>query len=47
VISPEGAQAQTKRAQDWLMSHARQLIAGVIIVVGAYMVINGLARLIG
>jgi hypothetical protein len=47
VISPEGAMAQTKRAQDWLMSHARQLIAGVIIVVGAYMVINGLARLIG
>jgi hypothetical protein len=47
VISPEGAQAQTKRAQDWLMSHARQLIAGVILFVGAYMVINGLARLIG
>jgi Sap, sulfolipid-1-addressing protein len=47
VISPEGAQAQTKRAQDWLMSHARELIAGVILFVGAYMVINGLARLIG
>ena len=47
VISPEGAQAQTKRAQDWLMSHARELIAGVILFVGAYMVINGLVRLIG
>ena len=47
VISPEGAQAQTKRAQDWLMSHARELIAAVILFVGAYMVINGLVRLIG
>ena len=47
VISPEGAQAQTKRAEDWLMSHARELIAGVILFVGAYMVINGLVRLIG
>ena len=47
VISPEGAQAQTKRAEDWLMSHARELIAAVILFVGAYMVINGLVRLIG
>jgi H+/Cl- antiporter ClcA len=47
VISPEGAMAQTKRAQDWLMSHARELIAVVILFVGAYMVINGLVRLIG
>jgi hypothetical protein len=47
MISPKGAQAQTKRAQDWLMSHARELIAVVILFVGAYMVINGLARLIG
>ena len=47
VIRPEGTMAQTKRAEDWLMSHARELIAGVILFVGAYMVINGLVRLIG
>jgi hypothetical protein len=47
VISPEGAKARTKRAEDWLMSHARELIAVVILFVGAYMVINGLVRLIG
>ena len=47
VIRPEGTKAQTKRAEDWLMSHARELIAAVILFVGAYMVINGLVRLIG
>jgi Sap, sulfolipid-1-addressing protein len=47
VIRPEGTRAQTKRAENWLMSHARELIAVVILFVGAYMVINGLVRLIG
>jgi hypothetical protein len=34
-----------KRAQDWLMSHARELMAGVALFAGAYMVISGLVRL--
>jgi Sap, sulfolipid-1-addressing protein len=47
VARPEGTKAQLKRAQDWLMSHARQLIAAVALFAGAYMVISGLARLLG
>ena len=47
LVRPEGTKTQAKRAENWLMSHARELIAVVILFVGAYMVINGLARLIG
>jgi len=43
---PEATKARLQHAQDWLMSHARQLMAGVAIFVGAYMVISGLARLL-
>ena len=46
VVRPEATKTQVKRAQDWLMSHARQLIAGVALFVGAYMVISGLVRLL-
>ena len=45
LVRPEGTRAQTKRAEDWLMSHARELIAVVILFAAAYMVINGLVRL--
>jgi hypothetical protein len=47
VVRPEGTRAQIKRAQDWLISHARELIAVVLLFVGAYMVVSGLVRLIG
>jgi hypothetical protein len=40
---PEGTKVQLKRAQDWLTSHARQLMAGVAIFAGAYMAISSLA----
>lgn len=30
---------------DWLKSHARQILAAVVLLAGAYMVISGLARL--
>jgi Sap, sulfolipid-1-addressing protein len=43
---PEGTKVQLKRAQDWLTTHARQLMAGVAIFVGTYMAISGLARLL-
>lgn len=43
---PEGTAAAIHRAQDWLASHARQLIAGVALVAGAYMAISGLVRLL-
>ena len=46
MVRPEATEAQLKRVQDWLMRHARQLMAGVALFAGAYMVISGLARLL-
>jgi Sap-like sulfolipid-1-addressing protein len=43
---PEATKARLLSAQDWLMSHARQLMAAVALFVGAYMVISGLGRLL-
>jgi Sap, sulfolipid-1-addressing protein len=43
---PAGTKTNLKRAQDWLTSHARQLMAGVAIFAGAYMAISGLVRLL-
>ncbi len=43
---PEATTAQLQRSHDWLMGHARQLMAGVALFVGAYMVISGLVRLL-
>jgi hypothetical protein len=45
VVRPEATKTRVKRAQDWLMSHARELMAGVALFAGAYMVISGLVRL--
>ena len=47
VVRPKRADAQVKRAEAWLMSHARALIAVVLLFVGGYMVVSGLVRLIG
>jgi hypothetical protein len=46
-VRPEATKARLQGAQDWLMSHARQLMAAVALFVGAYMVISGLVRLLG
>jgi Sap-like sulfolipid-1-addressing protein len=43
---PEGTKVQLKRAQDWLTSHARQLLAGVAVFAGLYVAIGGLVRLL-
>jgi hypothetical protein len=42
---PASTRVQLRRAQGWLMSHARQLIAWAAIAAGAYMAISGLVRL--
>jgi hypothetical protein len=47
VVRPAGTEAQLLHAQHWLKSHARQLLATVALVVGAYMAVSGLARLLG
>ncbi len=44
-LKPESTKVQLKRAQGWLMSHARQLIAWAAVVAGAYMTITGVVRL--
>jgi hypothetical protein len=43
---PEGTKTQLQRFQDWLTSHARQLMAGVALFAGLYMAISGLVRLL-
>ncbi len=47
VASPAATRTQTRRAQNWLMAHARQLMAAVALFVGGYMTLSGLIRLLG
>lgn len=42
---PEATHTRVKRTQDWLLGHARQLIAAIGLLLGAYLVISGLVRL--
>jgi len=44
-LRPEATKVKLKSAQGWLAVHARQLIAWVAIVAGAYMAITGIVRL--
>jgi hypothetical protein len=44
-LRPEATKVKLKSAQGWLAVHARQLIAWVAIVAGAYMAISGVVRL--
>jgi Sap, sulfolipid-1-addressing protein len=43
-VRPQSTKADLQRAQEWLMSHARQLMAAAALFVGGYMVISGLVR---
>ena len=42
---PEATKAALKRFQDWLLGHARQLIAYTALILGAYLAISGLVCL--
>ena len=44
-LRPEATKALLKRSQDWLMSHALQLMATIALLLGAYLAISGLVRL--
>ena len=44
-LRPEATKARLKRSQLWLGSHAKQFIAGVALLLGAYLTINALVRL--
>jgi len=44
-LRPEGTRAALRRSQNWLLGHARQLMAYVALILGAYLVISALVRL--
>ena len=44
-LRPEATKARLKRSQVWLGSHAKQLIAAVALLLGAYLTISALVRL--
>ncbi len=44
-LSPEATRASLKNTQDWLLSHARQLIIYLALILGAYLAVSGLIRL--
>jgi Sap, sulfolipid-1-addressing protein len=44
-LRPEATKAALKNAQDWLLSHARQLMAYTALILGAYLAVSGLVHL--
>jgi hypothetical protein len=44
-LRPEATKALLKRSQDWLLSHAFQLMATIALLLGAYLAVSGLVRL--
>ena len=44
-LRPEATKAALRNSQDWLLSHARQLMAYTALILGAYLAISGLAHL--
>jgi hypothetical protein len=44
-LRPEATKAALKNGHDWLLSHARQLMAYTALILGAYLAISGLVRL--
>lgn len=42
---PEATKRTLKRAQNWLLGHALQLMTGVALVLGAYLTVSALVRL--
>ena len=42
---PEATKARLKTTQDWLLGHARQLMAYTALVLGAYLAVSALIRL--
>src|SRR5438552_1600741 len=44
-LKPEATKALLKSTQDWLLGHARQLMAYTALILGAYLAISALVRL--
>jgi hypothetical protein len=45
-LRPKATKAALKNAQDWLLGHARQLMAYTALILGAYLAVSGLVRLL-
>ena len=44
-LRPEATRARLKGVQEWLLGHARQLMAYTALILGAYLVVSALVRL--
>ena len=44
-LRPEATKARLRHTQDWLLSHALQLMAAIALLLGAYLAVSGLIRL--
>jgi Sap, sulfolipid-1-addressing protein len=44
-LRPEATKAALRHAHDWLLAHARQLMAYTALILGAYLAVSGLIRL--
>ena len=44
-LRPEATKALLKHTQDWLLGHALRLMAGIALLLGAYLAVSGLVRL--
>ena len=44
-LRPEATKARLKTAQNWLVGHARQLMAYTALILGAYLAVSALVRL--
>jgi hypothetical protein len=44
-LRPEATKARLESTQEWLLSHARRLMAYTALILGAYLAISGLIRL--
>ena len=44
-LRPEATKAALGRSQQWLLGHARQLMAYTALILGAYLAVSGLVRL--
>jgi hypothetical protein len=44
-LRPEGTRAALKNTHDWLLGHARQLMAYTALILGAYLTVSALVRL--
>jgi hypothetical protein len=45
VVRPAGTTLQLQLAQQWFKKHARQILAAIALIVGAYGVISGVVQL--